>query len=200
MAKASSKGSSNKARQLEPFNKRSINLAKFKPDLTAKDFKALFPPAGGIVTFPFFPIETLTCTKTIGLGRTNLTIIVPTIVQIDQATPRASFDRRATPSRNPIIQMHFEPSAYGITSVATYIMEFTIQAFGQSTFNLTGFAGAGTILNGGTKVLNGQVRVSLVMQNVPPSQQTFGFLEQTAGVAWAWFSTQVRFPPIVISQ
>jgi hypothetical protein len=135
MAKASSKGSSNKARQLEPFDKRSINLAKFKPDLTAKDFKALFPPVGGIITFPFFPIETLTCTKTIGLGRTNLTIIVPTIVQIDQATPRASFDRRATPSRNPIIQMHFEPSAYGITSVATYIMEFTIQAFGQSTFN-----------------------------------------------------------------
>ena len=200
MAKASSKGSSNKARQLEPFDKRSINLAKFKPDLTAKDFKALFPPAGGIITFPFFPIETLTCTKTIGLGRTNLTIIVPTIVQIDRATPRASFDRRATPSRNPIIQMHFEPSAYGITSVATYIMEFTIQAFGQSTFNLTGFAGPGSILNGGTKVLNGQVKVSLVMQNVPPSQQTFGFLEQTAGVAWAWFSTQVRFPPIVISQ
>jgi hypothetical protein len=200
MAKASSKGSSNKARQLEPFDKRSINLAKFKPDLTAKDFKALFPPAGGIITFPFFPIETLTCTKTIGLGRTNLTIIVPTIVQIDRATPRASFDRRATPSRNPIIQMHFEPSAYGITSVATYIMEFTIQAFGQSTFNLTGFAGPGTILNGGTKVLNGQVKVSLVMQNVPPSQQTFGFVEQTAGVAWEWFSTQVRFPPIVISQ
>ena len=200
MAKVSSKGSSNKARQLEPFDKRSINLAKFKSDLTAKDFKALFPPVGGIITFPFFPIETLTCTKTIGLGRTNLTIIVPTIVQIDQATPRASFDRRATPSRNPIIQMHFEPSAYGITSVATYIMEFTIQAFGQSTFNLTGFAGPGTILNGGTKVLNGQVKVSLVMQNVPPSQQTFGFLEQTAGVAWEWFSTQVRFPPIVISQ
>lgn len=200
MAKASSKGASNKAPQLEPFDKRSVNLKKFKPDLTAKDFKALFSPAGGIITFPFFPIETLTCTKTIGLGRTNLTIIVPTIVQIDQATPRASFDRRATPSRNPIIQMHFEPSAYGITSVATYIMEFTIQAFGQSTFNLTGFAGSGTILNGGTKVLNGQVRVSLVMQNVPPSQQTFGFLEQTAGVAWDWFSTQVRFPPIVISQ
>jgi len=199
MAKASSRPASNKTRELEPFDKRSINLAKFKPDLTAKDFKALFPPPGGLITFPFFSIETLTCTKTIGLGRTNLTIIRPTIVQIDQATPRASFDRRVTPSRNPVIQMHFEPSAYGITSVATYIMEFTIQAFGQSTFNLSGFAGSGTILNGGTKVLNGQVRVSLVMQNVPSSQQTFGFLEQTAGVAWDWFSTQVRFPPIVIS-
>jgi hypothetical protein len=96
--------------------------------------------------------------------------------------------------------MHFEPSAYGITSVGTYILEFTIQVFGQSTFNLSGFAGSGTILNGGTKVLNGQTRVSLVLQNVPASQQTFGFLEQTAGGAWNWFSTQVRFPDIVISQ
>jgi hypothetical protein len=93
--------------------------------------------------------------------------------------------------------MHFEPSAYGITSFATYVMQFTIQAFGQSTFNLQGFAGSGTILNAGTKVLNGQVAVSLIMQNVPPTQQTFGFLEQKAGGAWDWFSVQVRFPDIV---
>jgi len=37
--------------------------------------------------------ETLSATKTVGRGRTNLTIIVPTIVQIDAATPRATFDR-----------------------------------------------------------------------------------------------------------
>jgi hypothetical protein len=96
--------------------------------------------------------------------------------------------------------MHFEPSAYGITSAATYIMEFTIETFGQSTFNLDGFAGSGTLVNKGSKVLNGQVRVSLIMQNVPPAQQTFGFLEQTAGGPWNWFSTQVRFPPIVLTQ
>ena len=78
-------------------------------------------------------------------------------------------------------------------------MDFTIQAFGQSTFNLAGFAGSGTVLNGGTKVLNGQTTVTLVLQNVPPSQQTFGFLEETSGVAWQWFRTKVRFPPIVIS-
>jgi hypothetical protein len=152
-----------------------------------------------LIIFPWTPIETLSCTKTVGLGRTNLTIIVPTIVQVDAAVPRASFDRRATPSRNPIIQMHFEPSAYGITSVATYIMQFTIETFGQATFNLAGFAGSGTLANNGTKVLNGQVKVSLIMKDVPPAQQTFGFLEQTAGGAWNWFSTQVRFPPIVLS-
>jgi hypothetical protein len=199
MKKNSSKAGK-KAPELEAFDKRTVNLARFKPDLSEKDFKNLLTPIGGVIIFPFQPIETLSCTKTIGRGRTNLTIIVPTIVQVDATVPRASFDRRATPSRNPVIQMHFEPGAYGITSVATYIMEFSIETFGQSTFNLNGFAGSGTLVNTGTKVLNGQVRVSLIMQNVPPSQQTFGFLEQTAGGAWNWFSIQVRFPPIVISQ
>jgi hypothetical protein len=199
MKKVSSKTASNKVRELEPFDKRSIDLTKFKPDLSARDLKKLLGPAGGIVVFPFLPIETLSATKTIGRGRTNLTIIVPTIVQIDAATPSATFNKQSQ-TRNPVIQMHFEPSAYGITSVGTYIMEFTIQVFGQSTFNLSGFAGSGTVLNAGTKVLNGQARVSLVFQNVPASQQTFGFLEQTAGGAWNWFSTQVRFPDIVIAQ
>jgi hypothetical protein len=199
MKKTSSKAVSKKAPQLEGFDRRSVNLAKFKPDIPDKDFKGVITPIEGLIIFPFGPIETLSCTKTIGLGRTNLTIIRPTIVQVDAAVPRASFDRTVTPSRNPVIQMHFEPGAYGITSVGTYIMQFTIETFGQATFKLDGFAGSGTLSNNGTKVLNGQVKVSLIMKNVPPGQQTFGFLEQTAGRAWNWFSTQVRFPPLVIS-
>ena len=144
------------------------------------------------------PIETLSCTKTKGLGRTNLTIIVPTIVQVDAVSPRAGFDRRSTPSRNPVIQMHFEPVAYGITANATYIMTFEIEAYGQSTFNLQGYAGSGTIANNGTKVLNGSNWVSLIMKNVPSSQQTYGYLEQTAGGAWDWLSVKVTLPPLVI--
>lgn len=197
MKKPSSKATS-KVREIEPFDKNRIDLTKFKPDLSAKEIKALLGPIGDIVIFPFLPIETLSPTKTIGRGRTNLTIIAPTIVQIDATTPFAGFDRRAQ-SREPVIQMHFQPSGYGITSVGNYIMEFTIQAFGQSTFNLDGFAGPGTVLNKGTKVLNGPTRVSLVLQNVPPSHETFGFLEQTAGMSWNWFSTQVRFPDLVIT-
>jgi hypothetical protein len=185
--------------ELEAFDRRRIDLARFRPDLSTKDIAALLggsqlPPS------PFLPIETLSVTRTVGRGRTNLTFIRPTIVQADAAVPSATFDRRVSPSRNPVIQMHFEPGAYGITSVGTYLMEFAIQAFGQSTFTLQGFAGSGAVLNAGTKVLNGQVRVSLVLQNVQSWQHTFGFLEQTAGVAWSWFSAQVRFPPPVITQ
>lgn len=180
----------------EPYDKRSVDFTKFKTDLTPKDYQKLLTPKGKIIIFPFGSIETLSPTKTIGKGRTNLTIIMPTIVQIDAAVPAATFDRRATPSRNPVIQMHFEPIAYGITSVNTYIMSFTIQAFGQCTFNLSGGPVATT--NGGTKVLNGSQTVSLVFPNLAPTQQVFGFMEETAGVAWSWFSTSVSFPPIVI--
>jgi len=199
MKKAASSSAKTKVKELEPFDRRSVDLSKFKSDLSLQDLQQMVSTGiGDHIIFPFAPIETLTCTKTIGLARTNLTFIAPTIVQIDTPSPFASFDVRAQ-SRHPAIQMHFQPSGYGITSPATYIMEFNIQVFGQSTFNLAGFAGSGTVLNGGTKVLNGQVKVSLVMQNVPPGQQTFGFLEETSGVSWNWFSTQVRFPPIVIS-
>jgi hypothetical protein len=197
MKKASSKAVS-KVREIEPFDKRSVDLTKFKPDLSAMDIKKLLGPIGSTVIFPFGPIETLSPTKTIGRGRTNLTIIAPTIVQIDTPTPFASFDRQAQ-SRKPAIQMHFQPSGYGITSVGTYIMEFTIEAFGQSTFNLDGGPITVNILNKGTKVLNGPTRVSLVFKDLPPSQETFGFLEQSAGGRWNWFSIQVRFPDLVLT-
>jgi hypothetical protein len=77
-------------------------------------------------------------------------------------------------------------------------MAFTIEANGQSTFNLSGFAGSGTLSGAGQKVLSGQRVVTLIFKNVPPSQQVFGFLEQTAGGQWSWFNTRVSFPPLVI--
>jgi hypothetical protein len=191
MSKPSAQAKS-RVRERAPFDGRSVDLSKLKNTLAAKDLAKLV----GKVTFPFLPIETLSVTKTIGKGRTNLTIIESTIVQVDATSPRASFDRTKSP-RNPVIQIHFEAIAYGITSIGTYIIEFVIQTFGASTFNLDGFAGAGTVLNRGPKTLNGLVGVSLVLKNVLPTQQTFAFLEQTGGGAWDWLFTQVRFPDIV---
>ncbi len=187
-----------KVRELEPADKHTIDVSKFKSELSANDINKLVGASVNRFVFPFLPIETLTCTKTKGLGRTNLTLIAPTIVQVDTPSPFASFDKR-NQTRKPAVQMHFQASGYGITSFGTYIMEFAVQVFGQSTFNLVGNAGPGTVVNAGVKVLNGQVRVALIFQNVPPAQETFGFLEESSGVAWNWFSTQVRFPDIVIA-
>lgn len=197
MAKAQSK-TARKVAEIEPFDKRKIDLTKSKPDLSAKEINKLLKPIGDIVAFPFLPIETLTPTKTVGLGRTNLTLIAPTVFQTDAALPRATFDQRAQ-TRKPGAQMHFQPSGYGITAVGTYIMEWTIEALGQSTFNLQGGPIGTTILNAGTKTLNGLARVSLVFKDLPPSSEGFGFLEQTAGGVWNWFSLRVRFPDPVIA-
>jgi hypothetical protein len=184
-------------RELLAFDKRVVDYAKLKVDISAADIVKLIGPQTGIVVSNA-PIETLSPTKTLGKGRTNLTFVRPTIVQIDTTTPFATFDVRAQSS--PAISMHFEPIAYGITSVATYLMEFTVQAFGPSTLVLGGFAGSGTLVNTGPKALNGLTTVSLVMRNVPPSQHTNGFLQQTAGVAWNFLSVRVKFPDIVIKQ
>jgi hypothetical protein len=192
----------NKAREIEPFDKRNVTLAKFPTDLSPENLiRMLRQVPGNRVLPPFFQsIETISVTKTVGRGRTNLTLVVPTVVQADATIPRASFDRTITPSRRPATQVHFAPAAYGITTVATYFIEFRIEVFGQGTFNLQGNADSGTVLNAGTKQLSGQTTVTLVLQNVPPAAETFAFLEQTAGAPWNWFATRISFPPIVITQ
>ncbi|MGH8020637.1 MAG: hypothetical protein ACREIA_20615 [Opitutaceae bacterium] len=192
-----------KAGELEPFDKRKVNFAKFKPDLSPKQLASAFKLPGiraDLLPVFFFPIETLSVTKTIGKGRTNLTFIRPTIVQTDATAPYAGFDIQLSPSRNPVIQMHFEPGAYGITSVSSYVMVFEVECFGQSNFNLSGFAGAGTLTNAGARVLNGKLTVSLGFRNVPPNHEIYGYLEQTSGVAWNFYSVRVRFPyPVIVA-
>jgi hypothetical protein len=184
-----------KVAEIEPFDNRKIELAEVKPELSAKELQDLIKPAGH---FSFPAIETLNATKTVGRGRTNLTLIAPTVFQTDATVPRAIFDVRAQ-TRKPAAQMHFQPSGYGITSVATYLMDFTVETIGQSTFNLQGGPFNVTILNAGTKTLNGLSGATLIFKDLPPSSEVYGFLEQTSGAVWYWFSISVRFPDVVIA-
>jgi hypothetical protein len=190
---------SRKIREIERYNKRKIDFMTFKPDISAKDWVKTFEPFVPNVSINhilYYPIETLSPTKTIGKGRTNLTIIMSTIVQIDAATPYASFDMQATPSRKPIIQMHFEPKAYGITAASAYVMTFAIEVVGQSAFNVDG--SFGFISNAGLRTLSGQTTVSLIFKNVQPTDQIYGYVEQKTGGSWNWFSTRITPPPLVI--
>lgn len=186
--------------ELEPFQPRKVNLAKFKSDISRSQRRTLFGAVGLGGRLPGFllPIETLSVTNTVGRGRTNLTFIRPTIVHVDATTPFAGFDRRESPARAPAIQMHFEPQAYGITTASNYVMEFAIETFGSATFRIDG--SFGFITNTGLVTVNGRRIVTLVFQNVPPAEQTFGFIEQTAGERWNWFSVSARFPiPVIVA-
>lgn len=197
MKKTPPKVAGKKTAEPAPFDKHAVNFSKFKPDIKEKDLKKLFLPPINEVIFPFAPIDTLSCTKTVGRGRTNVTIINSTIVQTDALNPFAAFDLSVTKPHNPAISIHFDPAAYGIAYNATYFIEFMIEAFGQSTFDLEGFPLAGNLLNTGTKILNGPSKVTLIIQNMPPTV-TYAYLEETNGRAWNWYSTRIRFPPLVI--
>jgi len=121
-----------KALRSFPFENNKIDFTKFKSDPTAADIVKLTLPGVGIKVWPFVPIEVLSPIKTVGRGRTNLTLVSPTILQTDATTPYAGFGQG-----DGTVSVHFEPIAYGITSVATYIMVFSIQTFGSANFTLS---------------------------------------------------------------
>lgn len=189
------------ASELVRADTRPVNFARFKHDLGPEEIASLGVRAFdlGDIAGLFGTIETLSPTRTVGRGRTNLTIIEPAIVQVDATVPNASFDRTASPRRNPALQVHFEPGAYGITSPATYFMAFLVDVNGPAEFRLDGFHGPGGITNSGTRVLTGRTTVTLVFRDLAPTQQVFGFIEQVSGSTWSWFSTRLTFPPLVIT-
>lgn len=176
-----------------PFDDNKIDDSKFKPELSALDIVRLTKPAGGVIVFPFGPIDTLSPVKPVGKGRTNTTLISSTIVQTDAVTPYAAF------GAGGVVSIHFEPVTYGITTTATYVVEFDVQTFGSTTLNLSAYAGAGTVSNGGNKTVNGQTTLQLVMHSVPNTQQTWAAVQQIAGGSWQWFRTRIKFPDIVIN-
>jgi hypothetical protein len=198
MKHAPARAARTKVREIEGAGKRKVDVEKFTPDITPTYFMDLVGPVFDATTFGilFFPIEVLGPTKTVGLGRTNLTVIESTILQADAATPYIGFDRTKSPQRNPTIQMHFQAGAYGITGTGTYVMAFAVECFGSCTFNAQG--GAVPASGGGTKVMNGKGTISLVFNGVKPTDQIYGFIEQTAGAAWNCYSVRVRYPGLVI--
>jgi hypothetical protein len=184
-----------------PPDTRTVDLTTFKPDITLKDWTQMFK-VGDLQIHAIFstPIETLSCTKTVGLGRTNLTLKYPTLVQTDANPPYAAFNKQTTPPQQQcLVSVHFVPSAYGYTDPGTYYMAFSIDAYTQSTFSLSGYAGAGTLAGAGSRTVSGKQILTLIFKNLPPSQVVWGALEQTAGGAWSWYTTRISLPPILLS-
>ena len=124
----------------------AVRFAEFESDLTVEDWVAK-RKAGELGFGPIFwaPIEVLSPARTVGKGRTNLTLIRPTILQTDTGEPYAGFDLRESPNRNPAVSVHFNPGAYGATGVGTYVFTFAVEAYARAGFSPTGYAGSGTV-------------------------------------------------------
>ncbi len=182
----------------EAFDQRSVSLTDFEPDLSAEDWATKYR-VGDLTASPIFwaPIETLAPIRTVGKGRTNLTLIRPTILQTDAATPYAGFDRRESPTRNPAVSVHFAPAAYGITGPGTYVLTFAVDAPTRSEFRPSGFAGGGTVDAPGAIRFSGKRTITVILRNVPAAAESWAAIEQTDGESWSWFSTRISRPPLV---
>lgn len=181
------------------LGERVVDAAEFEADLTAADWAAKFRVDDVALTpIHLAPFEVLTPVKTVGRGRTNLTLIRPTILQTDAATPFAGFDLRESPNRNPAVSVHFNASANGVTSTGTYVFTFAVDAPTRAAFTPSGFAGSGTVDAPGSIRFAGRRVITVILRNVPPNQDVFAAIEQTSGESWSWFSTSIGRPPIII--
>lgn len=172
---------------------RPVDLSRFKSDTTKSALKALlFPPGVQInpAIFDLFSIELLTIGKMVGRGRTNLTLIRPDIVQADSATPFAGLDR-STGTRAPAVQFHFRPDAYGITQTGDYVASFLVDCPAACSFKLVG---SPQLANGGVRTVTGKRSIEVVIKALPPGQDFFAFIEQTAGTRWTFFQARIAFP------
>jgi hypothetical protein len=176
----------------------TVDISTFDKTLDLRDIATKIR-IDDIFHFPWFlPIETISPTHTVGKGRTNLTLIAPDIMQTDTVgTPYASFSNRQTQAGGPGVSVHFVPSAYGISGTGSYVVSFAISTFGPVTLNVGAYAGGGTTSGTGAKTVNGNVSVTVVLNNVPPSQQTYASIQQSGGSAWSWYSTSIEHPPLV---
>ncbi|WP_431277664.1 hypothetical protein [Leifsonia poae] len=181
-------------------NTSTIDLSTFERTLSLKEF-ATELRIGDIFHFPWFtPIETISPTHTVGKGRTNLTVIAPDILQTDTTgTPFASFNFRQVPSGGPGVSVHFQPSAYGITGTASYVISFLLSVSGPTNLSISGSVIGGTVSGAGTKTVNGNVAMSVVLNNVMASQVVNAAVQQREpGGSWSWFSTSIEYPPLIL--
>jgi hypothetical protein len=201
MAKAASRTRKEPAAKLDAPEKLKVDLTRFKSDLTPNDLKRALTPVkfGDLNIFVFPTIDIISPTKTTGLGRTNLTVVRPVILQTDASPAFVTFDGAlGSAQQRPTVSVHFEPSKYGLTGNVTFIMGFSIEAFGTVNLDLGAFAGSGTVSGTGPRTANGKQVVSLVFNNVPATQQVFGHVAQTGGARWNWFQTRISYLPVIV--
>ena len=178
----------------KPFKKSNkVDFSKFKAVPSASDIaKLAWAARPNVWQQP--PIEVLSPDKTAGRGNTN--VYLGTVAFFSSSSiAEAVF--KVAPTQG-YVSVQFEPRAYGITSVATYVITFNIFVpVGNATFTLDG---DGDIPNRGEYTLNDRRTVQAILRNASPSG-TYAFLQvKPPGIweTWYWYSSVIKFAdPIV---
>ena len=77
-----------------------------------------------------------------------------------------------------MVQIHFDPAAYGFAAPQTFIVEFTLSVVGPASFNVAGGPIGLDIVGAGARSPSGNVRVSIVFRRLSPGQNVFAFLSR----------------------
>jgi len=182
----------------KPFEKsKKVDFSKFKAVPSASDIAKLAWGAARPKVWQQPPIEVLSPRKTVGRGETLVvlgTVDLFSAVSPD-ANPVATF--KVAPTQG-YVAVGFEARAYGITSVATYIITFNIFVpVGNATFTLDG---DGDIPNRGEYTLADRQTVQAIVRNASPNVYV-RLQVKPPGIwtYWYWYSSVIKFPdyPIV---
>jgi len=185
------------------FDVRDIELTEFDRDITLKGWADLYR-VGAIDLGPIFrrPLAILTPPRLSGVAGTATNLIQPSVVITDTTgTPYASFDMRETPARQPGVSVHFLASSYGITTAASYVFSFFVESSASITLQVSGLTLPGITPTGvGSKTSTGKRVIEVVYSNLAPTQPVHVEIIQTGGQQWAWYSTDIGYPPLVFDQ
>jgi hypothetical protein len=183
----------------DEFDRQVVDIAAFETDLSPDDWATKHRGGRTRLWADLLGADPgASPTITVGRGRTNLTLITPTIVQTDAATRYAGFYRRESPNRNPVVAVHFHPGAYGIAGTGTYVFTFALDAPARATFSPAGYACTGSVDAPGSISFSGRRVITVILRNVPANQEAYASIEQTAGESWSWYSTRISHPPLVL--
>jgi hypothetical protein len=185
----------------KPFEKSNkVDFSKFKAVPSASDIAKLAWGAARPKVWQQPPIEVLSPDKTVGRGETYILCGI-----VDLFYPsRLPGDPPEVVFTQPLgrVAVLFEPSAYGITSAATYIITFNIFVpVGNATFTLDG---DGDIPNRGEYTLNDRRTVQAILRNASP-HAPLGHLislqvkEPGIWTNWRYYSSVIKFADPIVS-
>ena len=179
----------------KPFKKSNkVDFSKFKAVPSASDIaKLAWAARPNVWQQP--PIEVLSPAKTAGRGRTFVCLGTVDFFWAG-SIPEAVF--KVAPTQG-YVAVSFDPSAYGITSVATYIITFNIFVpVGNATFTLDG---DGDIPNRGEYTLNDRRTVQAILRNCPPSETWASLQVKPPGIweTWYWYSSVIKFADSIVN-
>ncbi|MFT4136229.1 hypothetical protein [Microbacterium sp.] len=140
-------------------------------------------------------VDTLSPVHPVGAGRTNVTIIAPTIVQTDTTLPFAAFQLVAG-QRAGAVAMHVEPAAYGLTASEQYDLAFAVRTEeGPCTFSWQAGFDANQLT--GSATVDGQGWVSMSLGTFSPGATGVANITQTGGGRWQWHRLVISRPIVL---